>query len=117
MDTIGTGDKTLIWKWLENLDDSYSWTYSSEISSKESLLHSWPEGERNEQNLFLLLHVSEGGHQQLLAAQLFFSFFPLIFPKPDNTRLENDETEDMFALPGERVNKESNDQRWGDGAE
>ncbi len=46
-------------------------TYGSEIGSEKSLFNTRPESQGDDQDLVGFLHVTESGHQELLAGQLF----------------------------------------------
>ena len=53
--------------------------YSSEVCSEEALLDTRPECERNDEDLVWLLHVLEGGYQELDTSQLFPTIFSVVF--------------------------------------
>ena len=52
------------------------------VAAEEALLDPRPEGEGDDEDLVGLLHVLEGGDQQLAAAQLLLALGPLVLSEP-----------------------------------
>ena len=74
-------------------------SYRGKVSPEEALLNPGPDGDGDDQQLVLVLQVSEGRHQQLDPGELLGVLGSLVLPEP-----------------GERIHEDGNDDGGGQGA-